>query len=124
MSSPCCKASEMFRQFGRWNCLVSMLFNESLITRGRNALVHNFLKTDCTHLMFIDSDIKFNANEIPRMFEVDKDVICGIYPKKEINWHQVRDSLAAGATLEEIKHNTGSFVVNLWWTIRAPRRCR
>ena len=33
------------------------LFNESLITRARNYCVANFLKSDATHLMFIDSDI-------------------------------------------------------------------
>lgn len=35
---------------------VSFLFNESLIQRARNALVHGFLKTDFTHLMFLSSD--------------------------------------------------------------------
>ena len=38
----------------------SFVFNESLIQRARNLLAHNFLKTDATHLMFIDADIKFN----------------------------------------------------------------
>ena len=37
----------------------SFLFNESLITRARNYLVDEFLRSDCTHLMFIDSDIGF-----------------------------------------------------------------
>lgn len=104
--------TDIFRQLG-WGANVSMLFNESLITRGRNAMVANFLKTDCTHLFFIDSDIRFNATEVPRMFEVDKDIICGIYPKKEINWPQVRAAFEAGKTDEEMKHATGSFVVNL-----------
>ena len=35
----------------------SFMFNESLITRARNSLTQTFLKTECTHLMFIDSDI-------------------------------------------------------------------
>ena len=104
--------TDIFRQIG-WNCMISMLFNESLITRGRNALVANFLKSDCTHLLFIDSDIRFTAQEVPRMFEVDKDLICGIYPKKEINWPQVRQAFEAGKTDEDMKHATGSFVVNL-----------
>ena len=34
--------------------------NESLVTRGRNNLVASFLKSDCTHLFFIDADIEFN----------------------------------------------------------------
>ena len=33
------------------------LFNESLITRARNYLADEFLRSDHTHLMFIDSDV-------------------------------------------------------------------
>ena len=106
------QVTDIFRQLG-WQANVSMLFNESLITRGRNAMVANFLKTDCTHLFFIDSDIRFNAQEVPRMFEVDKDVICGIYPKKEINWQSVKDAVLRGVPVEDLKYHTGSFVVNL-----------
>ena len=61
------------------------LMNESLITRARNLLAHTFLQSNSTHLMFIDADIGFNANDIISMINVDKDIICGIYPKKEIN---------------------------------------
>jgi len=64
--------------------------NESLITRGRNSLADDFLDTDCTHLMFIDADIGFNPADIPTMVNADKDIICGIYPKKEINWMRVK----------------------------------
>lgn len=104
--------TDIFRQLG-WTTMVSMLFNESLITRGRNALVSNFLKTDCTHMFFIDADIRFNAQEVPRMFEMDKDVICGVYPKKEINWPAVRHAIETGVPDAELKYYTGSFVVNL-----------
>lgn len=62
--------------------MFSFMFNESLITRARNALTHNFLKTDSTHLLFIDSDIGFNPHDVVKMIEADKDVIGGIYPKK------------------------------------------
>ena len=36
------------------------LFNESLITRARNYCVDEFMRSDFTHMMFIDSDIGFN----------------------------------------------------------------
>jgi hypothetical protein len=39
---------------------IYFLFNESLITRARNYCVDEFMNSDCTHLMFIDSDIGFN----------------------------------------------------------------
>jgi len=94
-------------------CIISFMMNESLITRARNALTHNFLKTDCTHLMFIDADIRFNAADIPPMVEANKDIICGIYPKKEINWQSVKDAVDRGVPVDQLKHHTGSFVVNL-----------
>lgn len=93
--------------------LMSFMFNESLITRGRNALAHGFLKTDCTHLLFIDADIRFNAPDVLKMIDADKDVICGIYPKKEINWQSIKNAMDAGVPDAELKYHTGSFVVNL-----------
>ena len=34
------------------------ILSESLIPRARNRIVYNFLKSDFTHLMFIDADIE------------------------------------------------------------------
>lgn len=103
---------DMFRQLG-WSYTLSMMFNESLIPRARNALVAQFLKSDCTHLFFIDADIRFNAAEIGPMVESGKDVICGIYPKKEINWPAIRNAINAGVPDNQLKFYSGSFVVNL-----------
>lgn len=89
----------------------AFMFNESLITRARNNMAHQFLQGNCTHLLWIDADIKFRAEDAYRMFEADKDIIGGIYPKKEINWPQVRDAVNRGQ--ENLQNFTGSFVVNL-----------
>jgi hypothetical protein len=92
----------------------SCMFNESLIQRGRNALAHGFLnKKEATHLMFIDADIRWNPADIVPMIDADKDIICGIYPKKEINWQSVKDAVDRGVPVDQLKHHTGSFVVNL-----------
>ena len=63
------------------------LFNESLITRARNYLVDEFLRSGYTHLMFIDSDVSFNPNDVLSLAaisdpESDMDIVCGAYPKK------------------------------------------
>ena len=94
-------------------CVFSFMFNESLIQRARNALSNMFLRTDCTHLMFIDSDIRYNPDDIVHMVNADKEVICGIYPKKEINWDSVKTAMDNGVSKDKLKHHTGSFVVNL-----------
>lgn len=88
------------------------MMNESLITRARNSLSADFLDTECTHLMFIDSDIGFDPTDIIHMIAADKDIICGLYPKKEINWHQVIDAVNAGTPAHELHDYTGVFVMN------------
>jgi len=93
--------------------MVSVLVNESLITRGRNALVNQFMKTDADYLFFIDSDIQFFGDQVLPMLDADKDIICGIYPKKEINWHQVERGVKNGEDVNNLKHYTGSWVLNL-----------
>lgn len=90
---------------------MSFMFNESLIQRARNALVKNAFKTDFTHFMFIDADIRFTGYDVLTMLSADKGVIAGIYPKKEINWQTVANAAKAGQT--DLQNYTGSFVVNL-----------
>jgi hypothetical protein len=47
------------------------------------------------------------------MVEADKDIICGIYPKKEIYWPKVEEAVKAGVPMQELHLHTGAFVVNL-----------
>jgi hypothetical protein len=91
----------------------SYMMNESLITRARNGMAYDFLATDATHLMFIDADISFDPKDIVRMIDADKDIICGLYPKKEINWQLVHDAVQKGVDYKDLPNYTGSFVVNL-----------
>jgi hypothetical protein len=88
--------------------------NESLIPRARNLLATKFLnETDNTHLMFIDADIIFNPNDVLKMLEADKDVICGVYPKKEIAWDNVENAVKAGIKTENLKYMTGKSFAKL-----------
>ena len=59
------------------------MVNESLITRGRNNLMAKMMTNKAaTHFMFIDADIRFEAESIFQMMAADKDIIAGMYPKK------------------------------------------
>jgi hypothetical protein len=91
----------------------SFMMNESLITRARNSMAYDFMNSDATHLMFIDADIAFSPADIPRMVDADKDIICGIYPKKEINWVEVQNAVKNGVPAENLQFHTGAFVLNL-----------
>jgi len=43
------------------------LYNESLITRARNMCCDEFLRSDCTHLMFWDADIGAEPKDVLAM---------------------------------------------------------
>jgi len=82
------------------------IMNESLITRARNELVRVFLETNHDYLMFIDADIGFDGEAILQLMAADKDVACGIYPKKEVNWDSVKRAALAGCLLLPLIHET------------------
>jgi hypothetical protein len=93
----------------------SFLFNESLITRARNYLVDEFLRSGFTHLLFIDSDIHYAPQDIVALMALDKDVIGGPYPKKSINWSNVAQAARNNPNLEpkELEGLVGEYVFNV-----------
>lgn len=88
----------------------TVITNESLITRARNTLVKEFLKSDADAILFIDADHGFKADDVIRMIESGKDLIGGIYPMKAINWANVRKAALAGK--ENLEEYSGFFAVN------------
>jgi hypothetical protein len=93
----------------------SFLFNESLITRARNYLVDEFLRSDHTHMLFIDSDIHYNPQDVLALMALDKDVIGGPYPKKSINWGNVAQAARSHPNMEprELEQLVGEYVFNV-----------
>jgi hypothetical protein len=92
----------------------SYIFNESLITRARNYLVDEFLRSGFTHLLFIDSDIHFDPKDVIAMLALDKEVIGGPYPKKSIKWNAVIDAVKRKPDIspQELEKVTGDYVFN------------
>ncbi len=97
------------------------LFNESLITRARNYCCDEFMRSDATHLMFIDSDIGFNPNDVialmgltmqsPDMYHI----IGGPYPKKCISWEKIKlavDKGFADTNPNDLEKFIGDYVFN------------
>jgi hypothetical protein len=74
-----------------------LLPGESLMARGRNALVGVLLdRPDLTHLFFIDADTGWRSEQVLRMLDFDRDVVCGIRPATSLDWERVRANAAKG----------------------------
>ena len=57
----------------------------SLISLGRSMMLKKALEeSDWTHVMWIDADIEFEPQCIHSMILDDKDIIGGLYPKKDL----------------------------------------
>ena len=96
------------------------LFNESLITRARNYCVDEFMRSDCTHMMFIDSDIGFDPRDIVAMMALmsddsEYDVLAGPYPKKTISWEKIKLAVDKGIADDDanvLEKYVGDYVFN------------
>ena len=97
------------------------LFNESLVQRARNYVVDEFMRSDCSHLMFIDSDIGFNPKDVLALLGIQisdpekYSVVTGPYPKKTIAWEKVAKAAEQGYAQENpfrLDQFTSDFVFN------------
>lgn len=96
------------------------LFNESLITRARNYCVDEFIRSDATHLMFLDSDIGFNPQDVIALLAMASDdspydVIGGPYPKKCISWEKIKQAVDKGVADDNpnnLEKYVGDYVFN------------
>ncbi|HET9045103.1 MAG TPA: hypothetical protein VFN70_18235 [Burkholderiales bacterium] len=68
---------------------------DSLVTRGRHVLVHEFLCSTATHLLQWDADIEcLDATAVRKMLETGHDLIGGAYPFRDGSGHVVANPLA------------------------------
>jgi hypothetical protein len=96
------------------------LFNESVVQRARNYCVDEFLRSDCTHLIFIDSDIGFNPKDVLSLLGIQitypdqYDVLTAPYTKKSIAWEKVKRAveLGKGENPFDLAHYAGDYVFN------------
>jgi hypothetical protein len=96
------------------------LFNESLITRARNYICDEFMRSNSTHMLFIDSDIGFDPRDVIAMLalqsdDTDYDVLAAPYPKKTISWEKIKLAVDKGVADEDpnvLERYVGDFVFN------------
>lgn len=80
------------------------LANESLISRGRSRIANFFINnTEFEYLFFLDSDVGFEADDVLKLLNYNKEMVCGAYPMKTI-------PLKWNFTITEPKQREGDLV--------------
>jgi hypothetical protein len=78
------------------------------------------MRSDFTHMMFIDSDIGFDPNDVITLLALQSDespfdIIGGPYPKKCISWEKVKQAVDKGVADENpnsLEQFVGDYVFN------------
>lgn len=61
----------------------AVMGNGAFIDLARCNFVQMFLKTDCTHLFFIDADLKFEARAFMGLLNAGRPVVAGVYRRRQ-----------------------------------------
>lgn len=70
---------------GEYNLSIFPTFNEQPVDNARNHIVEEFLKSDCTHLLFIDSDTIPQIDSLKRLMAHDRLIMTALTPIIEID---------------------------------------
>ena len=86
--------------FVRKIAVMFQVMKSSLVTQGRQLCVSGFMESNCTHLLFIDSDISFNFKMIERMINYDKDICLVPYPIKGLDFDKIKKRIKEGCDID------------------------
>ena len=102
-------------------CDFAMLAHQPSINRARNTLLHMFVRSEYTHLLFIDADIGFHAAEVLDMVALmptasEYAVMGAPYPKRQTNWALVEAAVEKGLARDDpaaLERFGGVFAIDL-----------
>ena len=102
---------DVMRHYGI-HCRVEFCKNDSLVSRARNNLVARAMADpECTHMLFIDSDITWAATDILKLLISDKQLCGGIYPVKHYHWNRLLENPDKNVAHEWVKQKNANRMI-------------
>lgn len=102
---------------------IEFVTGSSLVMDARNQLVERFMRSICTHLLFVDSDITFRPEDVKVLIEHANDerkIVCGLYPKKKPNWEMIQHLAKLGAPSHVLQTQLGTLDNSMFEPLDPP----
>lgn len=117
------KTFNYFQKTTNVRILHKFILFESLVPRARNAFVaHALSDPTVTHLLFIDSDMRWEPDDVRKMLAANKPIVAATFPKKRYLWERLRsdairqmvmdNNLTPDEFRRKIKANLVEYAVN------------
>lgn len=68
---------------------------------ARNSIVRDFLESDCTELVFLDSDVTFEPKDLVQLCQRDCDIVGGVYPYRREGGENMPVRLMDGGEIKD-----------------------
>lgn len=91
---------------------IQIMTGVTYIDFGRNVLANTFWNSKATHLIFIDSDVGFITNNFFELLLCQKDIVGGMYTRRQINWDSVHKAVLAGVPPDCLEFCSGDFPIH------------
>jgi len=105
----------LVKLFKKYPDAIFLSHEGSVLHHMRERLVKKAIELDCTHLLFVDSDMIFEPEAVEKLLEADTDVVGADYNRRKLPLESSRreDSVATGFML--IKLSIFDFLPEPWF---------
>jgi len=95
---------------------LSFIVNQASPDRGRALIADDFLRSDCTHLLFIDADVVARTDDVLALLALQDeagpyDVIGGSYPRKSHDWQAIHRAAQGGTAAGDLARFGGDIPI-------------
>ena len=94
-------------------CQFAINCSGSLLVAERNRLMKQFISSDCTHILCVDSDLGWSPLAVKALLDHGKDFVAGVYPSRRDNIFTFRPVYREDQSLiKEVSNNAPLFQMN------------
>ena len=86
---------------------------DTYIDRARNMLVYRFFTSDCTDLLFIDSDLSWDPMGLVHLLKSPYELTGGVYPIKN-NWEHFTESIIYDGNHAPVQDLSTGLIESVW----------